>query len=50
MLCGLWVDLKVVSMVSTSRPQFDNRGWQVEQEACVRMLWFWWQAKQLRPS
>jgi len=37
-LCGLWVDLKVVSMVSTSRPQFDKRGWQLEQEARVRML------------
>src|ERR1039458_730100 len=32
MLCGLWVDLKVVSIVSTSRPQFDSRGWQVAQE------------------
>ena len=38
MLCGLWVDLNVVSIFSTSRPQFDRRGWQLAQVARVRML------------
>ena len=40
----------VVSIVSTSSPQFDSRGWQPAQEARVVWPCFAWQARQLRPS
>ena len=50
MLCLLSADLNVVSIFSTSRPQFDILGWQAAHDALV----FWpccaWHARQLMPS
>ena len=46
----LSADLKVVSIFSTSWPQFESRGWQPAHEARVVCPCLAWQARQLRPS
>src|ERR1039458_8693923 len=49
-LCLLSAETNVVSIFSTSRPQFDILGWQVAHEARVFSPCWSWQARQLIPS
>src|ERR1035441_6204671 len=50
MLCLLSVERKLVSIFSTSKPQFDIFGWHSAQEARVFCPCFKWHDRQLTPS